>query len=297
MRWTSLGWAVVLGCGPQVEPGAEGMGDVTSASAPTSSGVDPSATTTVPGTSVGTIADTGEASTVTDASSATGSIVDGEPCDLWAQDCPDGYKCTPWANDGGNAWNAWGCFPVVDDPNPTGAPCTAVESGTSGRDDCDARSMCLVSDAETLGGECIAFCLGSEAEPSCADACSQCFIPGSGVLDLCVPACDAIAQDCGDSQACYPVADTFACAPDLSDDAGSPGDTCEFVNVCDPGLYCANPRTVPGCTDAGCCAPLCDLDAPDCSALAGTVCTPWYADGEAPPCGSLGSVGACMLPA
>ncbi|MEX1364969.1 MAG: hypothetical protein AB1Z98_17710, partial [Nannocystaceae bacterium] len=30
-------------------------------------------------------------------------------CSLFAQDCPDGEKCMPWANDGGDAWNATIC--------------------------------------------------------------------------------------------------------------------------------------------------------------------------------------------
>ncbi len=36
---------------------------------------------------------------------------------IWAQDCPEGEKCMPWANDGGGSWNATRCSPL--DPNPS----------------------------------------------------------------------------------------------------------------------------------------------------------------------------------
>ena len=32
-------------------------------------------------------------------------------CNQWVQDCPEGEKCMPWANDGGSAWNATRCRP------------------------------------------------------------------------------------------------------------------------------------------------------------------------------------------
>ena len=34
-------------------------------------------------------------------------------CDLWGQDCPDGEKCMPWANDGGSSWNATKAAPSI----------------------------------------------------------------------------------------------------------------------------------------------------------------------------------------
>src|SRR5690606_7229360 len=43
----------------------------------------------------------------------TGSTAE---CDVFAQDCPPGEKCTFWADDGGSSWNALKCVPVVDDP-------------------------------------------------------------------------------------------------------------------------------------------------------------------------------------
>ena len=50
-------------------------------------------------------------------------------CDIWAQDCPEGEKCSAWANDGGGAWNATRCVPVDDDPDQVGEACNVEGSG------------------------------------------------------------------------------------------------------------------------------------------------------------------------
>jgi hypothetical protein len=94
--------------------------------------------------------------------------------------------------------------------------------------------------------------------------------------------------------------DTFDCVPDVSGDAGAIGEPCEFINVCDAGLFCAMDGSVPGCEGPGCCAPFCDAAGPDtCEALLpGTVCTPWFEGGMEPgACGSTAIVGACRSPA
>lgn len=64
----------------------------------------------------------------------------GFECDVFAQDCPPGEKCVPWANDGGGVWNATRCSPVDDDPAAPGEPCTVEGGPTSGIDDCDAQA-------------------------------------------------------------------------------------------------------------------------------------------------------------
>ena len=35
-------------------------------------------------------------------------------CDIWADDCPRGTKCMPWAADGGSTWNATKCSRLAD---------------------------------------------------------------------------------------------------------------------------------------------------------------------------------------
>jgi hypothetical protein len=221
-------------------------------------------------------------------------------CDVWAQDCPPGEKCMPWANDGGSAWNATRCSPVDENPGQVGDDCMVEGSGVSGIDSCDIDMMCYYVDAETNLGQCVSFCQGSEANPLC-DPGFVCTIANDGVLTLCRPECDPLLQDCVEIAACLPAAGSqfFTCIIDASGEAGAPGDPCEFINACDPGLFCASADAVPDCAGAnGCCAEFCDLTAADpnsfCSLGAGMECVPWYAEGDAPP--GYEHVGACSLP-
>jgi hypothetical protein len=91
----------------------------------------------------------------------------------------------------------------------------------------------------------------------------------------------------------------FECIPDTSGRFGAAGDPCAFINVCAPGLFCADASAVPGCASDRCCAPLCDTFDPDASescdaSLPGTECVPWYEPGQAPP--GYENVGACIAP-
>jgi hypothetical protein len=137
-------------------------------------------------------------------------------CSIWDQDCDEGEKCAPWANDGGSAWNATKCVPVDANPSQVGDSCTVEGSGVSGVDTCDVSSMCWDVDPETNEGTCIAFCSGSENAPVCDDPTTSCSIANEGVLTLCLPSCDPLSQDCPDGQACYPIDNSFVCAPDAS---------------------------------------------------------------------------------
>jgi len=218
-------------------------------------------------------------------------------CDLWAQDCPEGEKCMPWANDGGNAWNSARCSPVDDDPGQPGDECHGEGSGVSGIDSCGIGLMCWNVDEEN-NGVCASFCGGSEANPTCDDPTTSCVIANDGFLILCLPQCDPLLQDCNDGEACYPVNDDFACAPDASGTMGLFAEPCEFINACDPGLFCANAEAVPDCAGSlGCCSTFCDLAAPDPNAAcegAGQECVTWYEEGQSPP--GFEDLGACAIP-
>jgi hypothetical protein len=222
----------------------------------------------------------------------------GVECDIWAQDCPKGDKCMPWANDGGSAWNATRCSEVADNPGQVGDECTVEGGAVSGIDDCEVHSMCYYVDSETNVGTCVGFCAGNPESPIC-EPDFLCSISNSGVLILCRRECDPILQDCMGSAACLGAAgsDGFVCIADASGEAGAPGDPCEFLNSCDPGLFCANAEVVPNCGAAGCCSEFCDLTEPEpdlsCS-LPGQLCEPWFGEGSAPP--DLIHVGACALP-
>jgi hypothetical protein len=224
----------------------------------------------------------------------------GYDCDVWEQDCEEGEKCMPWSSDG-TTWNALKCTPVDANPKQPGDECVVEGNGASGIDDCDLGSMCWDVDPETNLGTCVAFCQGSEAAPTCDDPETNCVIANEGVLILCLPNCDPLVQDCPSGQACYPVYEGFNCAPDVSGaDMGGYGDPCEYINVCDPGLFCASAEAVPGCPGSqGCCSEFCDLSAPDpnaaCSGVAdGQECTMWYDEGAAPP--GFEDLGACVIP-
>jgi hypothetical protein len=207
----------------------------------------------------------------------------------------------PWANDGGSHWNATRCSPLAEMPGDLGDPCTVEGSSVSGIDDCKLGAMCWNVDPDTNMGECVGFCTGSEANPTCEDPTATCHIGGDTVLILCLPHCDPLVQDCDDGEECVPTSELFSCVPDDSGDAGEYGDPCEYVNVCDPGLFCAVPDGVPDCQGPfGCCSPFCDTSDPEATAacpgaLGGQECVGWYEDGQAPP--GLENVGACLIPA
>lgn len=222
-------------------------------------------------------------------------------CDVWTQDCPEGEKCTAWASDGGIAWNATRCVPIADNPGQPGDGCTAEGGGLSGIDDCGEGSMCWNIDPETNQGTCVAFCEGSPEAPTCEDSSTACTITSDGVLILCLPVCDPLLQDCpAELEACYPGVDgEFACYPDYSGETGEYGDPCEYINVCNPGLFCAPAAIVPGCESALCCSSLCDLTDADPNAQCegqggGQECIGWYPEGEIPP--GAEHIGYCGIP-
>jgi hypothetical protein len=207
----------------------------------------------------------------------------------------------PWANDGGDQWNATRCSPVADDPRQPGEECTVEGSGTSGIDDCDIGAMCWDVDPATNMGTCVAMCTGDEENPICEDRSTTCAISNDGALALCLPVCDPLAQDCPEGEGCYPVQDDWRCRSDGSGEMGGYGDPCETINGCDPGLICLDPSVVPPgqpCEgSSGCCTEVCDLtdaagDAQCAGAPEGQTCQAWY---DEPPLG-YENVGACALP-
>lgn len=216
-------------------------------------------------------------------------------CDIFAQDCADGEKCLPWANDGGGSWNATHCSPI--DPNPVdiGETCVVQGSGVSGIDNCVLGAMCWDVDPQTNEGTCVEQCSCSEENPVCNTPNTTCTIANDGVLVLCLPVCNPLDPSaCADGQGCYPIDDLFGCAPDASGDLGAAGEECQYLNACDTGLFCASAAGVPGCDGGspGCCSAFCTLG-DDGNCLAGQDCVPWYEEGLAPD-ECLGTIGACL---
>ncbi|MEX1367530.1 MAG: ribulose phosphate epimerase [Nannocystaceae bacterium] len=309
LSMVALATASATACGDDATPSEQTSGPSSSGSSTSPTG-GPALTTdanTSTATVAGTTADpaTGSGSDET----ATDGFFVGDPdmgggggdCDVFAQDCPEGEKCMPWAADGGQSWNATTCRPVVRSPGQAGDPCTVEGSAVSGVDDCDVGTMCYSVSAKTNMGTCFELCGGSPDAPTCDEG--LCAVYNDGNLPLCLTDCDPLLQDCGPEQLCLasPSANGFVCILDsLPFSDGSYGQPCEFVNTCDPGLFCAVQSIVAGCSNAsGCCAEFCDLSAPDPDAQctgqgAGEQCQPWY--GMEPPPPGYEDVGFCGIP-
>ena len=279
-----------FGCGPDAPSSSQtttsgGTSDGDDGSTPTTGAVDPS-TTGADSTGSSSGGSSGGSS------DEAGFVVahDAPPpafeCSLWDEDCPDGMKCMPWAHDGGTAWSATRCSPVVEEPVAIGGACVVEDGPYSGIDDCEAHAFCLGVDPRTLEGVCVGFCTGAPEAPSCASRDDHCAISGGSALAICLPKCSPIEGNCSQGWGCLPITDNFLCAP-----AGDvpAGEACESAAQCEPGTFCADPGYVGNCGPSpGCCASFCspaDLDPP---CLDGQVCDPW--DDRVP------DVGYCALP-
>lgn len=309
-----------LGCGPTVGSG-EGGGAVDSTSGaddgsasdpsatdPSVSATDPSASATDPtaATTVGTSVTSAE--TTTDPTIGDDVGTDDDPdgggefimspdggvtcstvsqCDVWAQDCMDGQKCMPWACGDHDGWNAARCSRLDDDPAQPGEACTVVDGPFSGEDDCQISSMCWNPDPESLVGECVAFCGGSEANPICENPATRCYLGYDGLVNLCLPACDPLVGDCDANEACMFAGDAndgeFVCMPSFLVGAQSYGDDCEGLVGCGTGLVCRPAADVPGCATGACCTMLGDLNAPPACPDVSQTCLPLYDEGDSPP--------------
>ncbi|MCB9703657.1 MAG: hypothetical protein H6711_17310 [Myxococcales bacterium] len=307
LRLTSLmlvGALALVGCGKDPENETSASTTNASNSSDGSTGGSTSTTTTGAGSaSDGQTGSTG-AGTATDATGTTGCGIFGcttggtdvAMCDVWAQDCPEGEKCMPWANDGGSSWNALKCTPVDPNPGQAGDACTVEGNAVSGIDSCDKGLLCWYVNDMNMGS-CLPMCTGTEDAPMCP-ADSVCDVTNEGTLILCLPTCDPLLVDCPDNQICFfsDLAGKFICDFDASGEDGKYGDPCEYINVCDPGLFCADASVVPGCQAAGCCSEYCDINLPNtCAGAPEQECVPWYEEGMAPP--GLEHVGGCAIPA
>lgn len=299
--------AVIAACGPRVGAGegattgesstADPTGDPSTAGSASASSTGPSMTTSASTTG----STTASTSTGDDDPSAGESVsfilpIDGggcfthcSECDVWAQDCPRGEKCLPWANDGGMQWNATYCGPLDVDPGEPGDECTVEGGPYSGIDSCEVGSMCWDVDPDTNVGTCVAMCGGSRANPLCGDG-EACLIAYNGTVVLCLPTCDPLAPICAGGHACFAENDAFYCVPSGLV-AGAYGDPCAQILGCGTGLVCAGIGSTPKCDDE-CCTALCDLDQPTCpDEELGQLCLPYFREGEAPV--GLESVGIC----
>ena len=293
-------------CGPSVSVGADESTGTTSTTGETVSPTTTPSTVTAP-TTVAPTTEPSPTSSPSDSSDSSDSgpmtfiqptVSGGDPsCSVWDQDCPDGDKCMPWANDGGGNWNATRCSPI--DPNPVGedAECMVEVGPTSGFDNCDAGLMCFYVDSLTNIGTCVPFCTGDESNPMCEDPDDVCPIGGDSVLAVCLPTCHPLTPACPLDQVCVPYSDRFLCAPSVGDAAH--GDECNLVNECTSGHACVNGDTVSGCDRVpACCALHCDVNvdpALQCPGFPQEQCVPWYDPPDAAPTRALENLGICTI--
>lgn len=277
-------------CGPAVESSTDGS---TSSEPGTTESPSPESSSSSSGTPTDETT-TSSSSTTSGGDSSTTAVVVPENCDVFMQDCPNGYKCAPIANDGGSAWNDTTCVPVVDDPAGIGEACSVQQiTSPNGLDDCDVSSMCWPVDERTLEGTCIGLCTGSSNEPTCEDPDAVCVITSDGAFNPCLPTCDPLASDCDAGQVCVPLyPESFACTPGV-ESPGQLGEACEFTSACDQDLICVNPAPSL-CEDlsgSGCCLPWCSVSAPDCPGE--TQCVSWWSEDPLP---GYEDVGVCQDP-
>ena len=209
-----------------------------------------------------------------------------ETCDPFLQDCADGDKCVPYRSVG-DTWDSNKCVPVLG-LDEVGDECL-YHGAVVGTDTCDATSLCWDADENGVG-TCHAFCTGNAQNPIC-DNGTSCLIGSSGAINLCIPICDPLLQDCNEGQGCYWANTEFQCIFSTQDIPE--GEPCGYINDCLKGNVCVQAESLPACAGASCCAGWCDLNDPTCQ-IAGTDCEPWFAEGEAPP--GLEDVGVCVVP-
>jgi hypothetical protein len=291
---------------------SSGSTDGTSTVSPTSTSTSTSSTTTTstsfPSTGIDTTGidpSTGQQSSVSDSESGDsgcsfygGACVDfsnPNECDQWAQDCPEGEKCTAFSSDGDSSWDALQCVPVPPNPGQIGDVCTS-EGVDSGVDSCGLGLMCWDIDKDTEQGHCVAFCTGTPDMPVC-DSGSTCVIANQGVLSLCLPACNPLLQDCQDDDLCIPNPNNdqeFTCIFPGGEPVPEFG-ACEFANSCAPGLACLGPELAVECdqNSPGCCAAFCDVTNPMCTGM-NQECVGWFEMGMDFP--GLENLGVCRIP-
>jgi hypothetical protein len=204
-------------------------------------------------------------------------------CDPFAQDCPDGEKCVPYASSG-NGFDANRCVVITGSGEP-GDVCN-YGGMVDATDDCGEDSYCwAVGDV----GVCKEFCQGTPDDPMCPDG-FECLIDGDGSVNLCTFSCSPLLQDCSPGSACYWALDEFTCVATTEDIAL--GEPCDAINDCALGLICAPADALPSCAGDSCCASYCDLSMPMCSQM-GTDCTAFF---EVDPPIGYEDVGVCIVP-
>jgi hypothetical protein len=122
-------------------------------------------------------------------------------CDVFAQDCPDGFKCMPWANDGGGSWNAAKCSPVAR-RGRAGRRVHGRGRRRQRRRRLRARHDVLVPRREERG-HVHRHVHRHDRRADLPGPEQICDISNDGVIIICLDTCDPLTQDCPDGQICF----------------------------------------------------------------------------------------------
>ena len=151
----------------------------------------------------------------------------GGPCNPVAQTgCAVGEKCALILDDPDSGAGHVGC--VADGTQAVGAACTEP-TVAGGADNCLAGGDCY-------RGTCNEIC--TTVNDQCADGTCVTFQDGNGnpiPIEICLPSCDLLAQDCvGEGTGCY-LAGEPVCVGAGSANLGEP---CAAANACMVGMVC-----------------------------------------------------------
>lgn len=203
-------------------------------------------------------------------------------CSITDQDCPEGEKCGPWANDGGALWTATRCVPLDSGAAGPGEPCEVEGAFVSGIDTCDIGLVCSPSGPDsfrTNEGVCGAFC---DADPCAAG--TLCTVAGPLNLGICGTICDPLAEGaCPSESNCMPAGLGFACNLAAAAVNAAP---CTAPGECDVGHVCTDASQCDDELSETCCVQLCSLDAPEC--IGAQTCTDYGS-----PLSAYSNVGFC----
>ena len=200
-------------------------------------------------------------------------------CDPVAQTgCGPGEKCA--AQKAGSS-TVYVCVAESGMFDPFGS-CTPML--TSGDDGCPGGYACLGSPES---GACVPLCL---LDSDCTGG--VCVPDPYEFVQHCASDCSPFEPGCPAPTQCRRNENRYACLFARDEDVGVDGDPCVLNGDagCTAGYSCLPGGLVPGCAEANCCTPLCDLMAPDTCASP-TTCNPAI---ESPAPG-FEDIGACFV--
>lgn len=194
-------------------------------------------------------------------------------CDVLAQDCPAGFKCTWVAAPPLDLY--FGdtiCAPIAADPDAVGEPCTRGDP-QAGVDSCEQGTTCSASLRDPI---CLQLCDSPSLACDTAPA-TVCSAVGRHPVYVCRPTCDPLAPDCGPDEGCFGFPEGFRCSRESPKEDGLPGDACVDVQGCLGGQQCIPQVRVPDCSNPlSCCSAFCDPADPGAiPCLPGQECLPW----------------------